>query len=340
MTRVLLTGGTGKIGKATAERLLQDGFEVRAIDLAAESDIAGVDYRRCDILNYADLGQQMQGCDAVIHLAAIRSPSYGLNHDVFRVNAAGTFNVFEAAAAAGIRRIAQASSINALGCFFNLGDFAPGYLPIDEAHPSSTTDAYSFSKETIEAIGAYYWRRDGISSVALRFPGVHDPGYPQSETARQRRADVHRVLDDLAGLPEAERAARLAAVRAKALAFRTLHPFEIEAVQQGVARLNYHDDPLLAIYVYSRFDLWTWLDVRDAAQALVKGITAVFEGDHVLYVNDHRNAAGYDASTLARLFYPSVTEIRGDLSGTAALVSIEKARRLIGFEPEYSLAET
>ncbi|MGO8126710.1 NAD-dependent epimerase/dehydratase family protein, partial [Rhizobium ruizarguesonis] len=86
----------------------------------------------------------------------------------------------------------QASSINALGCAYNITDFSPQYFPIDEAHPSYTTDPYSFSKQTVEEIGEYYWRRDGISSVALRFPWVIAQSWFESEDYRARRAAMLR----------------------------------------------------------------------------------------------------------------------------------------------------
>lgn len=115
--RVLITGGNGLIGKATVERLVEKGWDVRVIDLQPEAEIDGAEYAQCNILNYDDLLKQTRGCDAVIHLAAIRSPAMNPGHEVFQVNVAGTFNLFEASAAAGIRRVVQASSINALGCF-------------------------------------------------------------------------------------------------------------------------------------------------------------------------------------------------------------------------------
>ncbi|MFN8561489.1 MAG: NAD(P)-dependent oxidoreductase [Anaerolineae bacterium] len=171
--RVLITGGTGLIGKATVERLVAKGWDVRVIDLQPEADLAGAEYVQCNILHYDDLLEQTRGCDAVIHLAAIRSPVSDPGHKVFQVNATGTFNVFEAAAAAGIKRVVQASSINALGCFYGINDLDIHYFPVDEAHPTHTTDPYSFSNGVIEDIGDYYWRRDGISSVAMRYPGVY-----------------------------------------------------------------------------------------------------------------------------------------------------------------------
>ncbi len=180
--RVLLTGGTGHIGKATAQRLIQRGWDVRILDLSSDTKLPGAEHVTCDIMNYAELREHMRGCDAVIHLAAIRTPGLAPGHKLFEINVAGTFNVFEAAAAEGIRRVVQASSINALGAAWGLTDMAIHYLPVDEEHPTNTTDAYSFSKETIEDIGRYYWRRDQISSVALAFRGSMPQTSPKPTT--------------------------------------------------------------------------------------------------------------------------------------------------------------
>ncbi|MFN8447780.1 MAG: hypothetical protein U0521_04085 [Anaerolineae bacterium] len=77
--------------------------------------------------------------------------------------------------------------------------------------------------------------------------------------------------------------------------------------------------------------------MRDAAQSLEKAVTADYEGAHPLFVNDSVNTMTYDSRTLVRLFFPEVTEIRGDFSGAASLISIDRARALIGFEPEHSI---
>ena len=98
----------------------------------------------------------MAGIDGVVHLAAFRHPGLAPEHRLFHVNVSGTFNVFRAAADAGIKRVVCASSINALGYNFGI-KFPEGqlqYFPIDEAHPTYTTDPYSFSKGAIEEIGS------------------------------------------------------------------------------------------------------------------------------------------------------------------------------------------
>src|SRR4051812_19294332 len=103
--KVLITGGAGHIGQATSERLIQAGWDVRIVGLETEAAIPGAELVTCDILNFDDLREQMRGCQAVIHLAALRGPQLAPGQTIFEVNAAGTFNVFEAAAAEGIRRV-------------------------------------------------------------------------------------------------------------------------------------------------------------------------------------------------------------------------------------------
>lgn len=89
----------------------------------------------------------------------------------------------------------------------------------------------------------------------------------------------------------------------------------------------------------SRNNLWAILDVRDAAQAIAKGLSASFEGNHSLFVNDHSNSAGMASETLVSLFFPRVKTRKKPLVDNEALVSIERARQLIGFESEYSFSD-
>jgi nucleoside-diphosphate-sugar epimerase len=232
----------------------------------------------------------------------------------------------------------QASSINALGCFYGLGDIKAEYFPIDEAHSTFTTDPYSFSKQVVEEIGEYYWRRAGISSVALRFPGVYLRGFTLSDGYQQRRENAHRLLDELVNVPESVQQERIADVRQRTLEYRKMRPFEFNPENPEVRWPHIPDDPLFRAFAVDRFNLWAFVDERDAAQSLEKGLTAEYEGAHALFVNDHVNSIGYDSRTLVRLFFPEIGESSNHLSGMDSLVSIEKARTLIGFEPEYSIA--
>jgi nucleoside-diphosphate-sugar epimerase len=335
--KVMVTGGAGHIAKSAVERLLHNGWDVRALDRVPNVKIEGAEYVACDILDYESLRGHMRGCDAVIHLAAIPSPNSAPGHRVYEINVMGTFNVFEAAAAEGIRRVVQASSINALGNSYNLVDLQIQYFPLDEAHPHFTTDPYAFSKQTVEEIGRYYWRRDGISSVAFRFPWVYPRAYPQSDAYRQRQLVTRQMLDELTVLPESQRQARLADVRQRVLDYRHQRPMEFADGKPAVPPPQQSDDPLWFAYYIDRFNFWASVDERDAAQSLEKALTANYEGSHVLFAIDPYNFLNYESETLLSLFFPEVTQRKQPLPGITSLVSSERARTLIGFEPEFSL---
>lgn len=340
--RVLITGGTGNVGRAATARFVRQGWEVRVIGRTAGVDIPGAEYVVCDVTNYADLREQVRGCRAVVHLAAIPSPRSSPGQEVFGVNVTGAFNVFEAAAAEGIRRVVQASSINALGCAWSITDIAPQYLPIDEEHPSFTTDPYSFSKQIIEEIGAYYWRREGISSVALRLPWVYAPERIQTEEYHRRRDAMRARFGEWAALPEAEWLAKLGDAKKRAAEYRSRRPLEFSTAAAATMTetpktVSPDSDMLWHAYTFDRFNFWTFVDERDSAQALEKGVTAEYEGSHALFINDDHNWLDCDTRTLGRLFFPEVSRWKTPVAGSESLVSIGKARALIGFEPEYSI---
>jgi NAD(P)-dependent dehydrogenase (short-subunit alcohol dehydrogenase family) len=332
---IFVTGGAGLIGRAVASYLLEQGYRVRLTDLVAETDAPQSKYAVCDIMNYEQVVETMRGCDAVIHLAALKNPMVGLSHDVFRINTVGTFHVFEAAAKHGIKRIAQASSINAIGCAWNIADFSPDYLPIDEDHPSVTTDAYSLSKKHVEEIGDYYWRREGISSVALRLPGIYQREKRLAGDWSERQQTMRDFLDSFLQLPEEEQKQQMAAAREAIIAHRMERPLEYPNAKWDTPQTDKAPELLLRAYMFDRYNLWASLDERDAARAFELSIRADFEGSHVLFVSDKHNSHGYDSQTLARLFFPNVP---ANLSGSESLVSTKRASELIGFEPQYSLS--
>lgn len=337
--KVLVTGGIGTVGKALLERLLQNGWDVRVVDRRTDFQMDGIDYRVGDITSFDDMREVVRGCDVIAHLAAIAHPMSMPPQELFHINVQGTYNIYEAAASEGINRIVQASSINAFGCFWGNRDLQVQYLPIDEEHPTATTDVYSFSKEVVEDIGAYYWRRKGISSISLRFPGVwtRERISNSKEEMQANRQRAVAALDEFAALPEAKRQERLQSIREAAVAFRAAGNMEYPGAQQGLARRGFHDDPLWPVYTFERFNFWAYIDERDSAQSIEKGLTADFQGHHALFVNAKDNSLGYDSTQLANLLFPEVNTWKRTLQGTESLVSYNKARDLIGFEPEHSV---
>lgn len=338
--RILVTGGTGNVGRACVQRLVEHDHRVRVIGRSPDIQIEGAEYRQCDITDFECLREHVRGHDGVIHLAAIPYPGGAPGQEVFRVNCTGTYNVYRAAADEGVQKIASASSINALGYNYGLASFPIEYFPIDEEHPTHTTDSYSFSKEVVEQIGDYFWRREGLSSVNLRLPGVY-------EVTEERRERVQRFLDQfreafhgLMSLPEAERRERVQRAVAKFDATRPdrSRPVPRDEMRKRWAALREDPDLGLVFGGFGRSNFWASIDARDSAQAFEQGLLADYQGSHALYVNDSHNATGIDSETLAQVFFPDVTARKHPLQDTETLVSIEKARALLGFEPQYSVA--
>jgi hypothetical protein len=67
-------------------------------------------------------------------------------------------------------------------------------------------------------------------------------------------------------------------------------------------------------------------------------LLASYEGSHPLFVNDAANAAGIESEQLVSVFFPDTQRRKHLLQGTETLVSIERARALIGFEPEHPIS--
>lgn len=338
--KVLVTGANGLIGKVTVQQLQESGYEIRAIDIGEDTELIDVEYARCDVRDYDALREQMRGCHLVVHLAALPSPTHASGPVTFDINVMGTYNVFEAAAQEGIRRICQASSVNAIGLTWTLNDFFPDYFPIDEGQSAFVTDPYSLSKRVSEEIGDYYWRRDGISNTALRLPGVFPANFYKSEQYYEMRDRGQAFLNDFLQLPEVEQQRQLAEVRTKVIEFRTARRLEYPLKQGKPApeEMGEISDGLWEAYNWYRHMLWTLIDVRDSVQAIEKSLTARFEGSHPLFINDTHNFLQYDVRTLTGLFFPDA-DWKEELTGQESPISIQKASDLIGFEPEFSVRD-
>lgn len=341
---VLVTGGAGYIGKVVAEQLLVLGHEVRVVDSLREANVPGrgekeapygAEMMQMDITDFQAVRKAVEGQDAVLHLAAIPYPGGAPSEQLFDINCRGTYNVFEAAAQTGIRRVVCASSINALGFNFGVRPFAIQYLPIDEDHPTFTTDPYSFSKQVVEEIARYYWRRDRISSVCLRLPMVYSPGGWLRGLMDKFQPMFLEEWNRLLGLDPDERRAVVGGWIQALDEDRGLRLREKPFVPVPGARpwWEMEGEPawgrILALIGYT--DFWTVISVVDAARSFIAGLQADFEGSHPLYVNEPENSMGLDARLLAEVFFPGAQVRVGALRKNSSLVSCRRAQDLIGF---------
>lgn len=333
---VLITGGTGTVGRLTVERLVHSGHDVRVIGLDDHADIAGAEYRTCDINDYAALRQQVEGIEGIVHLAALPHPSRGTAEHIFHVNCSGTFNVYQAAAEEGIKRVVSASSINALGFNFGVIPFEISYFPIDEEHPTQTTDAYSFSKRVLEETAEYFWCRDGISGVCLRLPFVFDP---DNKNRRRFAAGAQDHYTELLNLSPQQQTERVQSIWAQCAQMQRERSAEKQSFKPGSPDLTPEQEQAFAQrrMVMGITNFWTGIHAADSAQAFVKGLTADYKGSHTLFVTQSENRAGIDSEELLRLFFPDVKGRKQPIRGRAPLVSFARAESLLGFAPEYSL---
>jgi nucleoside-diphosphate-sugar epimerase len=325
--RILVTGGMGEIGRPTVRWLLERGHEVRVLDVNVDDPIPGADCHAVDVTAFESLGPHMAGMEGVVHLAAYRHPGLAPEHELFRVNVEGTFNVLRAAADAGVQRAVCASSINALGYNFGI-QFPEGqlqYFPIDEAHPRYTTDPYSFSKAMIESVGRYMWRREGMTSLFLRFPAVYDLDAGEDAILMRFVARCRRQTAEVLAMDAPARTARVREIVARFEAKARAREWE-----EGFD-LSFPD----AYVMFGRSNFWTSLDVRDAARAIEMGLLQDYAGSHAVYVTDTHNFVGLPSRQLAGVFFPEVTTWKAPVAGTEALVSTDRVRALIGFEPQY-----
>ncbi|MFW6291895.1 MAG: NAD-dependent epimerase/dehydratase family protein [Spirochaetota bacterium] len=336
--RIIVTGGTGNVGVAAVEQLAQLGHEMTVIGRSANQDVPGAVYRQCDISDYECLEDAVRGHDAVVHLAAHGSPVGRPGREVFRVNDLGTFNVFEAAAETGIRRVVGASSINAVGYFFGDRGVPISYLPIDEEHPSLATDAYSFSKQVMESIGRYFWERDGISSVMLRLPAVVAHERIVADVDIYAHYDAS-LIERLLGMPATERTAELERLQRLYDRYRREHRADKreKIIPSGEVDATSGLTSDEFFFMVEKVNFFTYIDEVDSAQAIAKSVTAEYEGSHPLFVNARRNSIGLPAEEVAKLYAPDELTVRPSRPGDDTIVSIDRARKLIGYEPEWEI---
>ena len=275
--RIAVTGGSGKLGRSVVRRLVQDGHEVLNLDRAGEKSR---DLVVTDLTDYGQVADAIQGVDdrhggfdAVVHLAAIPAP--GLVPDVatFHNNILSTYNVFQAARRAGIKRIVYASSETVLGLPF---DVDPPYIPVDEEYPARPESTYSLVKHLEEQMAIQLTRWDPeLSITGLRFSNVMDP-------------------PDYAEFPA------------------------------------FDADPMAR-----RWNLWGYIDGRDGAQAVVRALENAGPGFEAFIVANADTVMSRSSAELAAEVFPDVRVVK-ELGEHETMLSIDKARRMLGYEPEHS----
>ncbi|AQQ54900.1 NAD-dependent epimerase/dehydratase family protein [Planococcus lenghuensis] len=187
MPKVVVTGGSGLLGRDVIKEFLEQGYEV------VNADIKHPKEALCrtvitDLTNLGEVYGALAGADAVVHLAAIPVAYSHPNEVTFQNNVMSTYNILEAAGSLGIKKAVISSSESSYGICFSKQDLQPQYVPIDEEHPQLPEESYGLSKIVNEKTADTIYRRTGMQVVSFRlgnvispemyenFPGfIHDP---------------------------------------------------------------------------------------------------------------------------------------------------------------------
>jgi len=277
--RIIVTGGSGKLGRAVVAELLDHGHEVWNVDLVLSREPA-TRFTRIDLTDFGQVYELFRGIDegwpsidGIVHLAAIPGPAQVPNAALFANNVVSDFNVFSAARHAGIRNVVWASSETVLGLPF---DTPPPYAPLDEEYAVRPETAYSLGKALDEEMARQFCRWDpDLKMIGLRFSNVMEPA-------------------DYAAFPAFDTDAQL-----------------------------------------RKWNLWGYIDARDGAQAVRKALEFSTPGLEVFIIANADTVMSRPSAELAAEVFPGVPITRA-LSGTETLLSIDKARKLLGYDPQHS----
>jgi len=167
-----VTGASGQAGRAVARDLLEHGYDVARTDVSVSRADREQGMLQADLTDFGQAVEAMHGADAVVHLANIPAPGLQPPAVTFNANTTMNFNVFSAAAMAGVRRVVWTSSETTLGLPF---DVPPQYAPVDEQHYPFPTSTYALSKVASETIAGHIAQWSGIPFVALRLSNIMRP---------------------------------------------------------------------------------------------------------------------------------------------------------------------
>jgi len=281
---IVVTGGSGKLGRAVVRDLMDHGFKVTSIDAVPPPGLSNppkpgeVTYSRADVTDFGQamatlsmIDERVEKVTGVVHLAAIAAPGQAPNHVTFAVNTVSTYNIFEAARQLGLRNVVWASSETVYGVPYPDG---PVYAPVDEAVERPET-AYSLSKLMGEKMAEQFCRWDPETKiVGLRFSNVQEP----------------QDYDNFPGYGTDDHA--------------------------------------------RKFNLWTYIDARDAAQAVRLALGADLKGPHVFGIANTNSVTARENEALLDAVFPGTPRKRA-LAPNESLISIERAREVLGYAPQY-----
>ena len=279
MNKILVTGGSGKAGRATIKKLLEKNYKVFNVDIEQTSEF-DVPFSRVDLESFGEtmeaiteIDDRFNGIDAIIHQAAIPAPGLYPNHKIFRINTLSTYNVFQCAEIMKINNIVWASSETVLGLPF---DTYPPYVPVDEDYPTRPESSYSLSKAIGEELAKQYCRRNKDMKIfGLRYSNIMEE--------------------------------------------KDYESFE-----------DFQEDPFVR-----KWNFWGYIDSRDVGQACLLALESDLIGADNFIIAADDTVMNKTNKELLDAVFPNI-KIRGKIRDHQTLLNNSKAKKILGFQPEFS----
>jgi nucleoside-diphosphate-sugar epimerase len=173
MKKVVVTGGSGRLGQFVIRDLRANGYQVLSLDKAPPREKLCTSWL-ADLRHSGDLFEALKDAYGIIHLGAYQAPNLAPDAETLSNNVSATYNVLRVAADLKVKKVVMASSTAAFGFIYAKKLWAPSYLPLDEDHPSAAQDSYGLSKMLGEQIADSIVSTENDMTVSsLRFPGVN-----------------------------------------------------------------------------------------------------------------------------------------------------------------------
>jgi nucleoside-diphosphate-sugar epimerase len=293
--RVVITGGSGRLGQYVVRELFTHNHAVAALDAIKPRECLCPTYT-VDLMKIDSFVEHFNNANAVVHLARARFPYTENGYDVaehkwefadiagdagrFNRNVAMTNNVLAAAQACAVKKVVCGSSLAVYGFYYPSAKLQPAYLPIDEDHPLRPQDPYGMTKLIGEKLCDALSQKTAAQVASLRFAGIY--------------TEAHRSM----------------------LLDRKKNP-----LARGTGAL------------------WSYIDARDAARACRLALEAEFGGHERFNICAPSTIMDTPTRELVARYLPHVTDLRSGLDDRGSGYSIDKAKRLLRFEPRCSLVD-
>lgn len=234
MARVLVTGAAGAIGQPVCDELLRRGHQIRALDRMRTPGVE--DAVVLDLVDREGVRAAARGVDCIVHLGA--HPDDADFSLLEGPNVRGLFHVLDAARQEGVKRVVLASSIQALGNWWDMSRRSPAG-PRD----GLPSNHYALTKVWAEHMGEMYARCYGLSVLAVRI------AFMVRNPAEAERLEQKQVYDTYLSRGDAGRFFALA-VEAPAFDFAVVY-----AVGAGGER-RFDMEPARRLLGFEARDRW------------------------------------------------------------------------------------